>query len=72
MLIPQGFGERESSPRSTRWPKDLAERIQKVADETGHDWTPALFHLAKWAVEEYERQRTVEGAKPAELKKGRK
>lgn len=72
MLIPQGFGDREEKPRSTRWPKTMAERIQRVADETGHEWTPALLHLVLWALDEYESQRAAEGIKPTELRRGRK
>lgn len=72
MLIPQGFGEREEKPRSTRWPKGLAERIERVGEETGHDFTPALFHLVAWALDEYESQRATEGSRAAELKRGRK
>lgn len=60
MLIPHGWGEREAKPRSTRWPKDLMKRLEKVATETGHDYTTAMFHLVKWALDEYDRQRDAE------------
>lgn len=60
MLIPQGWGEREEKPRSTRWPRGLMERVEKIANETGHDYTTALFHLVTWALDEYDRQRAEE------------
>lgn len=66
MLIPQGWGEREDKPRSTRWPKGLMSRVEKVAKESGHDYTTALFHLLKWALDEYDAQREAErgGSRP--------
>lgn len=60
MLVPQGFGPRESKPRSTRWPEGLIKRVDAVAKATGHDWTTALFHLVQWALDEYDRQRAEE------------
>jgi len=60
MLIPQGWGEREDKPRSTRWPRALMQRVERVAKESGHDYTTALFHLLKWALDEYDAQRTAE------------
>ena len=60
MLIPQGWGEREDKPRSTRWPQSLMTRVEKIAKESGHDYTTALFHLVKWACDEYDRQREQE------------
>ena len=63
MLIPQGWGERESKPRSTRWPKALMARVDRIAKETGHDYTTALFHLVSWACDTYEKQRAAEGKK---------
>ena len=72
MLIPQGWGEREDKTRSMRWPKDLAARVERVAKETGHEFTPALFHLVKWALDEYDAQREAEGGRPSELKRAKK
>lgn len=63
MLIPVGWGEREDKPRSTRWPKKLMSRVEKVARETGHDYTTAMFHLLLWALDEYDRQRAEETKK---------
>lgn len=64
LLIPKGFGDRETKPRSTRWPKQLIERVEAVADETGHDYTTAIFHLLTWACDEYDRQRIAEKKTP--------
>lgn len=61
MLIPQGFGDREESPRSVRWPKELTKRIEKVGEETQHDFSMTVFHLVKWALDEYDRQRASDG-----------
>lgn len=55
-VIPKGFGEREAKPRSIRWPKDLAKRLDKAAAETGNEWTPTLFWLVKWALDERDAQ----------------
>lgn len=60
MLIPQGWGEREDKPRSTRWPAGLMARVMRIAAESDQDWTDALFHLVKWACDEYDRQRAAE------------
>lgn len=70
MLIPQGWGEREDKPRSTRWPRALMQRVERVAKESGHDYTTALFHLLKWALDEYDAQRAGEkrGGSAAENK----
>ena len=64
MLIPQGWGEREEKPRSTRWPKSLMARVEKVAKESGHDYTTAMFHLLKWALDEYDAQRAGDNKRP--------
>ena len=65
LLIPQGFGDREPKPRSTRWPKALIGRVEKIADATGHDYTDALFYLLTWACDEYDRQRVAEKKTPS-------
>lgn len=70
MLIPRGFGEREAQPRSQRWPEDLAKQVEKIALETRQDFTTALFHLVKWACDEYQHQRTAESSASASKKKG--
>ena len=57
MMIPQGWGEREPKPRSTRWPKGLMARVERVAKGTGHDYTTAIFHLITWALDAYDHQR---------------
>lgn len=67
-IIPEGWGEREDKPRSTRWPKAIMKRVEAVAKETGHDYTTALFHLIKWALDEYERQRAAERSQGAAAK----
>jgi hypothetical protein len=59
-MIPKGFGEREDHTRSQRWPQDLAKRVEKIAAETQQDFTTALFHLVKWACDEYDQQRAAE------------
>lgn len=56
-MIPEGFGEREAKPRSVRWPKDLAKRVDAAARETGNEWTPTLFWLVKWALDERDAQK---------------
>lgn len=63
-VIPEGWGEREAKPRSTRWPKALMQRVEKIAKETEHDYTTALFHLVKWACDTYDEQKKVKGEKP--------
>ena len=60
MMIPQGWGEREDKPRSTRWPRSLMERVEKVATASELDYTTAMFHLLKWALDEYDTQREAE------------
>lgn len=70
MLIPQGWGEREPKPRSTRWPKELIKRVEKIAAESEQDWTEALLHLTKWACDEYDRQRAAEKGGKGQAKGG--
>lgn len=65
-VIPEGWGEREEKPRSARWPKALAERVDRVSADNEHDFTNALFHLVKWSLDEYDRQRASEG-KPTSM-----
>lgn len=60
MLIPPGFAEREPSPRSMRWPKDIAKKVEEVAGATHHDFSTTVFHLLQWALAEYDRQRAEE------------
>ena len=60
LLIPKGFGEREDKPRSIRWPQGLIDRVDAIAEQTGHEYTTALFHLLTWACDEYDRQRAAE------------
>lgn len=63
LLIPRGFGEREASPRSMRWPKEIADKVEDVAKETRHDFSATVFYLLDWALNEYSRQREAEKAK---------
>jgi hypothetical protein len=56
LKIPQGFADREKAPRSMRWPKDIAGRVEKIAGETRHDFSATVFYLLNWACDEYERQ----------------
>ena len=44
MLIPQGWGEREDKPRSTRWPSGLMARVLKIADH----WFLALLRHTRF------------------------
>lgn len=64
MEIPKGFADREDSPRSMRWPKDLAEEVQRIAKETRHDFSTTTFYLLDWAIAEYKRQKSGD-ASPA-------
>jgi hypothetical protein len=41
------------------------QRVEAVAKVTGHDYTTALFHLVKWALDEFDRQRTKQGQPPS-------
>lgn len=63
ILIPTGFGERESAPRQMKWPKDMAKRVQSIADEHQQEFTSTTLHLLKWALDEYDRQRAEEKKK---------
>jgi hypothetical protein len=60
MDIPKGFGDREKSPRSMRWPKDIAGKVEKIAADTRHDFSSTVFYLLDWACREYERQIAAE------------
>lgn len=67
-IIPEGWGEREDKVRGTRWPRRLIDRVDTVAEQSDLDYTNTLFHLVKWALDEYDRQREKEGlptSKPA-------
>lgn len=64
-MIPLGFGEREDSPRSVRWPKELVKRIEKLAEESRHDFSTTVFHLVKWALDENDRKAEAEARKAA-------
>lgn len=65
-IIPEGWGEREEKPRSARWPRALVARLDQVAKDNEHDFTTALFHLVKWSLDEYDRQRSAEGKSTSE------
>jgi hypothetical protein len=60
-VIPEGWGEREPKPRSARWPAEMMRRVERVADLTGHDDVHALFYLVRWALDEFDAQRTRDG-----------
>lgn len=51
------IGEREESPRTLRFPKDLAARITAVAKEQGQDFTTTCLYLLKAACDEVEAHR---------------
>lgn len=68
-IVPEGWGEREDRPRSMRWPKKVMDRVEVVAAQSELDYTTTVFHLVKWALDEYDRQREEKGlplSKPKE------
>lgn len=60
-VVPPSEGP--STVLSVRVPQRLRERIERVAEETGHDRTTAVLHLLRWALDEYDRQRAEEKAR---------
>lgn len=45
---------------SLRVPQRVLERVDAVAEDTGHDRTATVLHLLRWALDEYDRQRATE------------
>ena len=66
-MVPKGFSNRETSPRSMRWPSDIAERVEKVAKETHQDFSTATFYLLQWALD----TRDAQEAELVKQKKGK-
>lgn len=50
--VPELLGEREDSPRSMRWPKDLAADVEAMAKEQGQEFSTVALYLLKNAVAE--------------------
>lgn len=57
MQLNRGFGEREPQPRSLRWPRELAKRVEKIAEELDQDFPMAVFELMRWACDEWDREK---------------
>jgi hypothetical protein len=57
------FGPREESPRTLRFPKDLAARIAQLAEARGQDFTTTALYLLTAAIEQ------VEAAQPKAKKR---
>lgn len=60
-VVPPSEGP--SSVLSVRVPQRLRERIEAVAEATGHDKTTTVLHLLRWALDEYDRQLAEESRK---------
>jgi hypothetical protein len=56
-LLPEPLGEREKSPRTLRFPIELAEKIEALAAESGQEFTSTTLYLLKAAVAEVEASR---------------
>lgn len=52
--VPGLLGEREGNPRTLRFPKELATRIEALAKENGADFTTTTLYLLRGALAEVE------------------
>jgi metal-responsive CopG/Arc/MetJ family transcriptional regulator len=43
-----------------RYPKLLLQRVDAVAKETGNPRTETILHLIRWALDEYDKERSEE------------
>jgi hypothetical protein len=48
------MADREEAPRTIRFPKELAARIEKLADASHQTFTAAALHLLSAALDEVE------------------
>lgn len=56
--VPGLLGEREDNPRTLRFPRELAARIEALAKENGADFTTTTLYLLKGALAEVESRKT--------------
>jgi hypothetical protein len=61
--IPELLGEREPSPRTIRFPKDLGADLDELAKAQGQDFTTFTLYLLKAAVAEVKARRVPAPAK---------
>lgn len=60
-IVPKGEGA--GAPLSIRFPKAVLVRIDAAAKATGNSRTETIMHLLRWALDEYEAQRSAEADK---------
>jgi hypothetical protein len=48
--LPKGIGERESFPRTMRWPKEIAAELEALAEESGQSFSMVALYLIKDAL----------------------